>query len=76
MKIAVFNFDKRSAFDRYFPTLSLFVHVMAEGQTAGAGSVATVLTDARLSQVYGCPLRTGVVPANVGVFVLPQTARA
>jgi iron complex transport system ATP-binding protein len=52
------------------------VHVMAEGQTAGAGSVATVLTDARLSQVYGCPLRTGVVPADVGVFVLPQTARA
>jgi len=51
------------------------VHVMAAGQTAGAGPVAEVLTDARLSEVYGCPLRTGVVPADAGVFVLPQTAR-
>jgi len=52
------------------------VHVMAAGHTAGAGPVAEVLTDARLSDVYGCPLRTGIVPPDVGVFVLPQTARA
>jgi len=52
------------------------VHVMSQGRSAGAGPVAEVLTDARLSEVYGCPLRTGIVPPNAGVFVIPQYARA
>ncbi len=51
------------------------VHVMAEGRSSGAGPVAEVLTDARLSRVYGCALRTGVVPPDAGLFVLPQSAR-
>ncbi|TNJ44446.1 heme ABC transporter ATP-binding protein [Phaeobacter sp. B1627] len=52
------------------------VHVMSAGRSAGDGPVAEVITDARLKQVYGCALRTGVVPQDAGVFVLPQTARA
>ncbi|WP_416367845.1 heme ABC transporter ATP-binding protein [Tritonibacter mobilis] len=52
------------------------VHVMTGGETAGAGTVADVLTDQRLSEVYGCDLRIGKVPADAAVFVLPQTARA
>ncbi|KUP91957.1 heme ABC transporter ATP-binding protein [Tritonibacter horizontis] len=51
------------------------VQIMHAGQSAGAGPVPEILTDSRLSQVYGCPLRTSVVPQNAGVFVLPQAAR-
>ncbi len=51
------------------------VHVMHNGCTAAAGSVQKTLTDPLLSKVYGCPLRTGVVPKPAGLFVLPQTAR-
>lgn len=51
------------------------VQILSKGRTAGAGPVAEVLTDQRLSEVYGCPLRLSTVPPAAGLFLLPQTAR-
>ncbi|MEM1389288.1 MAG: hypothetical protein AAGG54_16890, partial [Pseudomonadota bacterium] len=38
------------------------------------GSAAAVLTDARLSEAYGCTVRVGAVPQSAVPFVLPQAA--
>lgn len=50
------------------------IHMMAGGRTAASGPPAEVLTDATLSQVYGCTLRTRIAPPDGGVYVLPQAA--
>lgn len=51
------------------------VQILSKGRTAGAGPVGEVLTDQRLSEVYGCPLRLSTVPPAAELFLLPQTAR-
>lgn len=50
------------------------VAVLAGGQCIATGSPATVLTDAILSQAYGCTLRVSA-PPPVGVpYILPHAA--
>ncbi|WP_208352113.1 heme ABC transporter ATP-binding protein [Pseudaestuariivita rosea] len=51
----------------------LLVHA---GQIIADGTVDSVLTDDRLSNAYGCPIRTRSVPANGRWFLLPGTNAA
>lgn len=46
--------------------------LMAEGRVLAEGPPGAVLTDAALAAAYRAPLRVGRVPADGGVFVLPQ----
>lgn len=48
--------------------------VMSRGRIAEQGSARSVLRDDLLSEVYGCPVRTNVAPANGAPFVLPTAA--
>lgn len=47
--------------------------LMCDGRIAQTGSARDVLCDDLLSEVYGCPVRTNVAPANDRPFVLPWT---
>lgn len=49
------------------------VLLMAAGAVLAEGSPAAVMTDRRLSEAYGCPLRVGIAPP-IGPYVLPQAA--
>ncbi len=49
------------------------VLLMAAGAVLAEGSPAAVMTDRRLSEAYGCPLRVNATPVAVP-YVLPQTA--
>ncbi len=48
------------------------VALMQEGRVMALDRPAAVLTDARLSAAYACPLRVNRLPPEGGVFVLPQ----
>ncbi|MEM6324148.1 MAG: heme ABC transporter ATP-binding protein [Pseudomonadota bacterium] len=50
------------------------IALMMDGRCAIQGSAAAVLTDARLSEAYGCTVRVGAVPQSAVPFVLPQAA--
>nr|WP_316013261.1 heme ABC transporter ATP-binding protein [Roseobacter sp. HKCCA0434] len=50
------------------------VVLMAGGRVRAAGAPGEVMTDATLSEVYGCRLRVGVAPADGSPFVLPHSA--
>jgi iron complex transport system ATP-binding protein len=47
------------------------VTVHSDGRVAEAGTADSVLRDDLLSEVYGCPVRLGVVPDR-GIFVPTQ----
>lgn len=47
------------------------VVLLGHGTRLGAGPPAAVLTEAALSQAYGCAMRLNTTPAQ-GLFVLPQ----
>lgn len=49
------------------------VLLMAAAAVLAEGSPAAVMTDRRLSEAYGCPLRVGIAPPT-GPYVLPQAA--
>ncbi|WP_422372136.1 heme ABC transporter ATP-binding protein [Hoeflea sp.] len=49
------------------------ITLMSRGQVAASGTPDDVFGDEALSQVFGCPLKVGQVPANRR-FVLPQSA--
>ena len=51
------------------------IALLQGGRMVVQGSAADVLTDARLSEAYGCVVRVGVAPDAAQVpFVLPQSA--
>ena len=50
------------------------VAMVAQGKVIKAGATHDVLTDAVLSQAYGCHLRTNYVPESCRGFLLPQSA--
>ncbi|MEL6205186.1 MAG: heme ABC transporter ATP-binding protein [Pseudomonadota bacterium] len=50
------------------------VAVMAEGRLRALGPPSEVMTDALLSDVYGCHLRVGAAPKPPSTFVLPHCA--
>ena len=45
--------------------------LLAEGALVAAGTPDAVLTDALLSNAYGCPIRTNALPSH-GTWLLPQ----
>lgn len=45
--------------------------LMRGGRVASSGSAANVLTDAVLSDAYGCRVRTNALPADGRPFVIP-----
>lgn len=45
--------------------------LMRHGRIAAKGNAVEVLRDDLLSEAYGCPVRTNVVPPNGAPFVLP-----
>lgn len=47
---------------------------LRDGQVAGFGTPAEVLTDELIADVFGCQLRVGATPAPGQPFVLPQSA--
>jgi len=50
------------------------IAVMQSGHLRAFGAPAEVMTDAILSEVYGCRLRVGAAPEAPAPFVLPQCA--
>ena len=50
------------------------VLAIRQGQVAGLGTPAQVLTDRLIEQVFDCTMRVGAVPAAHIPFVLPQSA--
>ncbi|MEM7519999.1 MAG: heme ABC transporter ATP-binding protein [Pseudomonadota bacterium] len=52
------------------------VIILLEGRITGVGSPARVMTDAVLSQAYGCSLRVGHTPPPGTPFILPHVAKA
>lgn len=51
------------------------ITVVAAGRIAAQGPVAEVMTDAVLSDAYGCALRVGVAPPPKTPFILPHMAQ-
>ena len=47
--------------------------LLADGALVAAGVPDVVLTDTLLSNAYGCPIRTNVMPSQ-GTWLLPQSA--
>jgi iron complex transport system ATP-binding protein len=50
--------------------------LLKNGRLQAAGSVAEVLTDAHLQDVFGCALRVNRVPVDGAPFVLAHSALA
>ncbi len=50
------------------------VALMSDGRLRAEGSPTAVMTDAILSEVYGCQVRVGVAPDDARPFVLPHCA--
>ena len=50
------------------------VAILREGRVRAAGAPGEVLTDAILSEVYGCKVRVGVTPDDRRPFILPHCA--
>ena len=50
------------------------IAVMKAGRIVAHGPPETVMTDAILSDAYGCPLRTSTPPPRGMRYVLPQSA--
>jgi len=51
------------------------VVLLSEGRCLASGPPADVLTDATLSDAYGCTLRVNAAPAAPATFLLPHMAR-
>lgn len=52
------------------------VAMFQEGRVAAFGTPHETFTDARIEEVFGCPLRVGEVPKGPTPFVLPQSLSA
>lgn len=50
------------------------IFVMHDGRLAASGSPEQVLRDDLMSEVFGCDLKVGALPAKGAPFVLPQSA--
>jgi len=48
------------------------VTLLSSGRVVTSGPPETVMSDAALSETFGCRLRVGVQPSN-GLFVLPHS---
>ena len=51
------------------------ITLLSRGDVVASGSPQMVMTDAALSETFGCQLRVGLKPSN-GLFVLPQFTAA